>query len=87
MNIYQEVLNALHAEAQGILEQAGYNANSLVLKISCWPGEGWCYEATAAPHGSNYGKRLVKLGEASNAHQFLDLLRQRVAVTQLQQAA
>lgn len=80
MNIYQEVLNAVHAEAQGILELAGYNPNSLVLKINLLPGAGWCYEALAATRKSNYRKVLVKPYEASTAQQFLDLLRERVAV-------
>jgi len=86
MNIYQEVLNALKAEAQGILEQAGYRANSLTICIKLVPGEGWSFEALAAKQGNAVRAQLVKPIQAVTAQQFLDLLRERVATPKLQTA-
>lgn len=87
MNIYQEVFNALHAEAQGILEAADYRSNTLTLRVNYVPGEGWSYECLAAPAGSGIRKQLIRPGEAPTPTKFLDLLRERVATSSLQQAA
>lgn len=48
MSTLQAAMDDLEREVKAIIETAGYDPRTLVLKVNVQPGQGWHFEALAA---------------------------------------
>ena len=81
MNSLQSVFDELHLEAKAVLDEAGYESRSVVLRAIFDPYDGWGFEVLATHHTHPSLRR--SLARASTADELLRVLREKVTVPQL----
>lgn len=81
---YQDSLTELTTEVKTLLQAAGYNPQSLILKFKFDPFDGWQFECLANKAGRPVRERLVLAGEVTTADELLRALRDVLGVPQLQ---
>jgi len=80
--MFQQAFDDLERELRAVLDEAGYQSRTLVLRVSLNPREGWHFECLVAQYAHAPLRR--SLAQANDADELLRQLRAKLNISQLQ---